>query len=381
MDTKSLTWIEIDRKAILANVRNLGRLAGADVAMAAAVKANGYGHGLAEMTTILRDGPVQYLALHSTSDAEAARAAGWDRKILLVGGIAPEDIDAVIRLDIEPTVFDIGFIENLGRLCRRSHVTARIHIKLETGTNRQGMTRKELDRAATALKKYPELTVEGVSTHFANIEDTTDHTYARYQLDEFKKLVAHLAGKGIVPHLRHTACSAALLLFKDTYFDLVRPGIALYGYWPSKETYVSYKLEGGKNSILKPALSWYSRITQIKTVEADSFVGYGCTYRTSARSKIAILPVGYCDGFDRRLSNLGYVLIKGKRAPIRGRVCMNLTMVDITDIPDVKMYDTATIIGTDGKEQITAETHAGWCQSINYEILSRLSPLIPRIVV
>lgn len=381
MRMKNLTWIDIDRKTILANVRNLGRLAGTEVALAAAVKANGYGHGLAEMTTILMDSPVEYLALHSTLEAEAARAAGWDRKILLVGGIAPEDIDAVLRLDIEPTVFDIGFIENLGKLCRRSKTTARVHIKLETGTNRQGFNRKELDKASTVLKKYPELKVEGTSTHFANIEDTTDHTYAMYQLDQFKKLVEHLETRGIVPHLRHTACSAALLLFKDTYFDLVRPGIALYGYWPSKETYVSYKLEGGRNSILKPALSWYSRITQIKTIEADSFVGYGCTYRTSARSTIAIIPVGYCDGFDRRLSNLGYILIKGKRAPIRGRICMNLTMVDITDIPGVKVYDTVTIIGTDGKEQITADTHAGWCQSINYEVLSRLSPLIPRQVV
>ncbi|NMC43835.1 MAG: alanine racemase [candidate division Zixibacteria bacterium] len=378
---KHLTWIDIDRKTILANVRNLGRLAGTKVALAAAVKANGYGHGLAEMTAILMDSPVEYLALHSTLEAEAAREAGWDRKILLVGGIAPEDIDAVLRLDIEPTVFDIGFIESLGRLCRRSKTAARVHIKLETGTNRQGFNRKELDRAATVLKKYPELKVEGASTHFANIEDTTDHTYAMYQLDRFKALVEQLKAKGIVQYRRHTACSAALLLFKDTYFDLVRPGIALYGYWPSKETYVSYKLEGGRNSILKPALSWYSRITQIKTVEADSFVGYGCTYRTSTRSTIAIIPVGYCDGFDRRLSNLGYVLVKGKRAPIRGRICMNLTMIDITDIPGVKVYDTVTIIGTDGKEQITADTHAGWCQSINYEVLSRLSPLIPRQVV
>jgi alanine racemase len=381
MRMKNLTWIDVDRKTILANVRNLGRLAGTKVAMAAAVKANGYGHGLAEMTAILKDGPVEYLALHSTLEAEAAREAGWDRKILLVGGIAPEDIDAVLRLDIEPTVFDTGFIETLGKLCRRSKRSAGVHVKLETGTNRQGFNRKELDRAATVLKKYPELTVEGASTHFANIEDTTDHTYAMYQLDQFKKLVEHLETRGIVPRLRHTACSAALLLFKETYFDLVRPGIALYGYWPSKETYVSYKLGGGKNSILKPALSWYSRITQIKTVEADSFIGYGCTYRTSGRSTIAIIPVGYCDGFDRRLSNLGYVLIKGKRAPIRGRICMNLTMIDITDIPGIKVYDTVTILGTDGKEQITADTHAGWCQSINYEILSRLSPLIPRRVV
>ena len=381
MDKTNLNWIEIDRAAILENVRNLARLAGPKVKMAAAIKANGYGHGLSEMVSILNDSKAAYLALHSTAEAEIARLNGWERKILMVGGIAPEDIDAVIRLDLEPTVFEPSFIEILGRLCRKSKLTARVHFKLETGTNRQGMTRKELDRAAGLVKKYPEITVAGVSTHFANIEDTTDHSYAYSQLQQFKKMVAYLAQKGVRPQLQHTACSAALLLFKNTYFNLVRPGISIYGYWPSKETYVSYRLEGGKNSILKPALSFYSRITQIKTVPPDSFIGYGCTYRTSAESKIAILPVGYSDGFDRRLSNLGSVLIRGRRAPIRGRICMNLTMVDITDIPGVKLYDPAILIGRSGREKITADTHAGWCQSINYEILSRLSPLIPRFIV
>ena len=381
MGTMSLNWIDIDRAAILRNVANLGHLAGTRVMMAAAAKANGYGHGLAEMVTILRASPVAYLALHSAEEAETARHAGWDRRIMLVGGVAPEDIEAVLRLDLEPTIFETSMIQRLGRLCRHSELPVRVHIKLETGTHRQGLTRTELDHAAVALKKYPEITVAGVSTHFANIEDTTDHAYAKGQLALFKQLVAHLNRKGIKPQTRHTACSAALLLFKDTYFDLVRPGISLYGYWPSRETYVSYRLGGGKNSILKPALSFYSRITQIKTIEPDSFIGYGCTYRTSARSRIAVLPIGYSDGIDRRLSNLGYVLIKGRRAPIRGRICMNLTMVDITDIPGVRLYDTVTILGRDGAEQISADTHADWCQTINYEILSRLSPLIPRRIV
>ena len=381
MDKRILSWIEIDRKAVLRNVANLSRLAGPKVAMAAAVKANGYGHGLAQMVAILQDTSVPYLALHNTAEADMARCSGWDRKIMLVGGIAPEDIDAVFRLDIEPTVFELSFLKALGKFCRRSNLPARVHLKLETGTHRQGLLEKELVPAAKVLKDYPEITVAGASTHFANIEDTTDHSYARGQLAEFKRLVASLRKAGIIPRMRHTACSAALLLFADTYFDLVRPGISLYGYWPSKETYISYRLSGGRNSILRPALSFRCRITQIKTVAPDSFVGYGCTYRTSAKARIAILPVGYAEGIDRRVSNLGYVLIKGKRAPIRGRVCMNLIMVDVTDIPGVKLYDTVTIIGQDGSERITADTHAGWCQTINYEILARLSPLLPRFVV
>lgn len=381
MDKKTLSWIEIDRKAIRNNIRNLTRLAGPKVAVAAAVKANGYGHGLPEMITILGNTDVPCLALHSAAEAETARAAGWERKIMMVGGIAPEDVDAVIRLDLEPTIFEPSFIGKLGRLARKSNLKIPVHLKLETGTHRQGLIEKELPAVAASLKKFPEIIVAGVSTHFANIEDTTDHSYARSQLKEFKKLVAGLRRMGISPRTRHTACSAALLLFKDTYFDLVRPGISVYGYWPSTETYVSYRLGGGRNSILQPALAFRSRISQVKQVEADSFIGYGCTYRTSSRSRIAILPVGYSDGIDRRLSNLGYVLIKGRRAPIRGRVCMNLIMVDVTDIKGVRLYDTATIIGRDGDEVITADTHARWCRTINYEILSRLSPLLPRFIV
>lgn len=381
MDAKILSWIEIDRRTIVNNVTRLAALAGPKVSVAAAVKANGYGHGLREMVTILRATPIPYLALHSPAEAETARAAGWEHKILMVGGIAPDDIDAIVRLDLEPTVFEPSFLETLGKFGRKMKMAIPVHLKLETGTHRQGLIQKELPKVAAILKKYPALTVAGISTHFANIEDTTDHSYARSQLQEFKKLAAALKKMGVKPRTRHTACSAALLLFRDTYFDMVRPGIALYGYWPSKETYVSYRLGGGENSILQPALSFRSRITQIKTIEADRFIGYGCTYRTSARSRIAILPVGYSDGIDRRLSNLGYVLIKGRRAPIRGRVCMNLIMVDITDISGVRLYDTATIIGMDASEKITADTHAGWCQTINYEILARLSPLLPRYIV
>lgn len=381
MDTKPFNRIEISRKLVLNNISKLNSLAGGKTGIAAAVKANAYGHGLPEMTKILLKSDIPYLAVHSTAEAETVRRAGWDRDIMMVGPVAPDDIDAIIRLDIEPVIIEPTFISKLGAFCRRSGQTARIHLKLETGTNRQGMTNPELSKAITRLKKYPELIVTGVSTHFANIEDTTDHSYAKEQLKNFKKHLAHLKKAGIKPALRHTACSAALLLFKDTYFDMARPGISVYGYWPSTETYVSYRLGGGKNSILSPVLSLYSTITQIKTVAADSFIGYGCTYRTTAKTKIAVLPIGYSDGLDRRLSNVGYILIHGRRAPIRGRICMNLTMVDITDIPGVKLYDTATIIGHDGDETITADTHAGWSQTINYDILAGLSPLLPRKIV
>ncbi|MEE9443610.1 MAG: alanine racemase [candidate division Zixibacteria bacterium] len=381
MNKKNLIWIEINRRAILNNIKSLSRLAGKKTMLAPAVKANGYGHGLREIVSILSETKIPYISIHSTVEAETSRAEGWDRKIIMVGPVAPEDIDAIFRLDLEPVVTEPTFISKLGRFCRKSNTSAKVHLKLETGTNRQGMNKKELSRAASTLKKYPEISVAGISTHFANIEDTTDHTFAMNQLKQFKSMNAYLNKLGVKPKLKHTACSAALLLFKETYFDLARPGVALYGYWPSSETYVSYRLGGGTNKILTPALSLCSRITQIKTVEAGSFIGYGCTYRASSKLKIAVLPAGYSDGIDRRLSNLGYVLIKGRRAPIRGRVCMNLIMVDITNIRGVKLYDIATILGTDGDEKISADTHAAWCQTINYEIISRVSSTLPRYMV
>jgi alanine racemase len=254
-------------------------------------------------------------------------------------------------------------------------------LKVETGTNRQGVESAKISKIVSQIKRFKNLHLKGVSTHFANIEDTTDHSYANSQLEKFNRIVEQIKKAGLKPEYRHTACSAALLLFEDTKFELVRPGIALYGLWPSKETYLSYRLAGGSNNILKPVLSWKTRIIQVKDVPPDAFVGYGCTFRTSSKTKLAVLPVGYYDGYDRSLSNLAYVLIKGKRAPIRGRICMNLMMVDVTDIPGVKLEDEVTLLGRDGKENLTADQMAAWAQTVNYEIVSRISSQIPRKIV
>lgn len=217
--------------------------------------------------------------------------------------------------------------------------------------------------------------------HFANIEDTTNHEYAEFQLRNFRSLVAAMSALKIKPDIRHTASSAAAILFKKTHFEMIRPGIAVYGHWPSKETYLSYRLKGGQNDLFKPVLSWKTRITQLKQLPPDSFVGYGCTYRTTTATRLAVLPIGYYDGYDRALSNRAYVLVGDRRAPVRGRICMNLTMVDTTDIKKVKLEDVAIIIGKGTRESISAEQVADWSGTINYEILARLSPLTPRLIV
>jgi alanine racemase len=177
------------------------------------------------------------------------------------------------------------------------------------------------------------------------------------------------------------ACSAAAILFPETYFNLARVGIGLYGLWPSRETLVSCRQRGQEPLKLKPVLSWRARVAQIKSVPVGAYIGYGCTYRTTRPTCLAIIPVGYYDGYDRSLSNASYVLIKGKRAPLRGRVCMNFIMVDITDIPGVALEDRVTLLGVDGREKITADQLASLAGTISYEIVTRLNPAIPRFIV
>jgi len=348
----------------------------------AALKANAYGHGLEEMVTaLMKFSDFEYIALHSAAEAERARMAGWDRRILIVGYISRNYLSAVIDLDLEPTVYNLETIKRLGQLANKAKRKVDIHLKIETGTNRQGIDAANLGKFADIINLSKNIRLKGISTHFANIEDTTNHAYADNQLKKFRKIVAEARHLGLKPKLTHTACSAALLLFEKTKLDMVRPGIALYGLWPSKETYLSYRLMGGQNGILSPVLSWKTKVAQIKDVPAHSFIGYGCTYKTTSASRLAVIPVGYFDGYDRSLSNLAYVLIRGERAPIRGRICMNLMMADITSIKGVRLEDEVVLIGKSGKEILSADQLALWAGTVNYEILSRINEKIPKMVV
>ena len=381
MNKNDLTWIEIDSKALKNNIRTIKNLAEKRL-VGAALKANAYGHGLEEMVTaLMKFSDFEYIALHSAAEAERARMAGWDRRILIVGYISRNYLSAVIDLDLEPTVYNLETIKRLGQLANKAKRKVDIHLKIETGTNRQGIDAANLGKFADIINLSKNIRLKGISTHFANIEDTTNHAYADNQLKKFRKIVAEARHLGLKPKLTHTACSAALLLFEKTKLDMVRPGIALYGLWPSKETYLSYRLMGGQNGILSPVLSWKTKVAQIKDVPAHSFIGYGCTYKTTSASRLAVIPVGYFDGYDRSLSNLAYVLIRGERAPIRGRICMNLMMADITSIKGVRLEDEVVLIGKSGKEILSADQLALWAGTVNYEILSRINEKIPKMVV
>ena len=381
-NTNLLNWIELSKKALSHNIKSLAGLAGKSK-LAVSVKANAYGHGLLEISGLLsKHNQIEYLTVHSFEEAQAVRLGGWLRKIMILGPVQADMLEALFEYDIEPVIFEKTTLRKLGSISNKLKKNMRTHLKLETGTNRQGITEKELENFAEIYKSYPYLKKPyGASTHFANIEDTTNHEYAEYQLENFNRMIKKLSSLQMKPVLLHTASSAALILFKKTHFDLVRPGIAMYGHWPSKETIATHLNQGGKNNLFQPLLSWKTRITQLKSVAADEFIGYGCTYRTSKKTRLAVLPVGYFDGYSRSLSNHSYVLVGGKRAPVRGRVCMNLMMADVSDIKGVKLGDEVTLIGSSGGDSVSAEQLAGWANSINYEVLSRLGSHIPRIIV
>ena len=375
----SQSWLEIDRTAILHNLGIIRRKIGNDVKIAAVVKANAYGHGYDQVATILKDAKIDFLATHSFEEGTYLQDHGYKPEILVVGYIPFEQLQETVERGFHLVVYNLDILRKLSEI--KKGQPARVHLKLETGTNRQGISAQDLPAFLKILKNNENVELTGVLTHYANIEDTTDHSYAVHQLDRYKSMIETIEAEGFEIPLKHTASSAASLLFSETHYNLIRFGISLYGLWPSKETYLSYRLAGGENHLLKPALTWKARISQVKDVSAGEFIGYGCTYRTTSRSKIAILPVGYFDGYDRKLSNLGYVLVHGKRAPVRGRICMDIFMVDVTDIEDVSVGDEAVLLGRQKREVITAEQFAAWCQTINYEVVARINPLLPRKII
>jgi len=230
------------------------------------------------------------------------------------------------------------------------------------------------------VKGSGNLVLEGLSTHFANIEDTLNHEFARLQIERFNAAVRCAEGiAGRIP-LVHTACTAAALLFPSTHFTMLRTGIGLYGLWPSRETLLSVR-EKGVPVDFHPVLTWKTKVVQIKWLPEGSYVGYGCSYRTTRRTLLGVLPVGYADGYDRALGNRAHVLVRGRRAPVIGRICMNLCMIDLTDVPGVRLEDEVVLLGSGEDERITAEVMGEWAGTINYEIVTRISPLLPRKVV
>jgi len=380
-----LTWVEISKKALIHNLQTFRKLIGKDVVLAPCVKANAYGHGLIECARVFERYGADYLCVNALYEAKTLRDAGIKIPILIIGYTPLSDLEDVAKLkDVELIVYNLETLTELRKstlyhTVQGENRSLKIHLKIETGNHRQGVAMKDIPDFIKAMKHHPNVELKGVSTHFANLEDRVTHQYALYQLKQFNKAIHLLESEGFAPHFRHCANTAATILLPEAYFNFVRVGIGAYGLWPSDKTEMATK-RAKIDITLKPALTWKTIVAQIKDVTKGSLIGYGCTYVMPKNGRIAVLPVGYYDGFVRLLSNRGYVLICGKKAPVIGRVCMNMVMADISHIPDVKLEDEVVLIGKQGKETITAEQVAELSHTINYEVTTRINERIPRIL-
>lgn len=346
----------------------------------AVVKANAYGHGMREVAKIVSQNGADWLGVNSVEEGLLLRKLKIRQPVLVLGYIPLTNLKEAIAGNLSFGVYNPGTVKKASQIASRLKKKAKLHPKIETGTNRQGIKMDDLESFIKFCLEKKDIEIEGIYTHYANIEDTLDHTFALSQLRKFKKAVQLIKQLGVEP-LCHTACSAAIILYPQTYFDLVRLGISLYGLWPSREVEILANRSRKTKLELKSVLTWKTIVAQVKEIAKGETVSYGRTFRANREMKIAIIPVGYWDGYDRKLSNCGRVLIRGQFAPVVGRICMNMFMVDVSEIDNLKPEEEVVLIGKQGKNEIKAEELAEKIGTINYEVVTRINPLIPRKVV
>jgi alanine racemase len=371
------TWVEIDRAALLANIHTCRQIIGPRCRLLALVKGNAYGHGLRETARVLLDAGVDSLGVEAVSEALALRAAGVTSPILLVGPIPAANVPLLYSHRITPLLVSPEQVQTVGTFTRQASCMLDVHLKFDTGMHRQGIMREEFPVLLDLLAKYPGLRVAGVATHLAHADEAEQPERTKRQLGHFGEAIAMLAAAGIRAPIRHAANSAATLLWPEMHLDMVRLGIALYGFWPGEAV---QRARSGRLT-LRPVMTWKTRVATVKAVACGCGVGYSGSYITPRDSRIAMLPIGYYDGYSRSLSNRGQVLLHGQRAPVCGRVSMNLITVDVTDIPAVQAGDEVVLMGQQGTAAISAEEMAAWLGTIHYEVTTRINPLIPRVVV
>ncbi len=367
------TWLEIDLSTIARNTRLVRDLVGGNVAILVSLKADAYGHGALRVArTVLHNG-ASWLGVATVSEAGPLRAAGITAPILVFGYTAPWQAREALRLDLVSTVYSPEVAQALSGAAGDLGRVARVHIKVDTGLARLGLRAEEIDAIVEfvgMLHTLPGLVVEGIFTHFATA-DSADQSYARKQLDRFHRVLEALERRGLRPPIVHAANSAALLTLPESRFDMVRPGVAIYGLPPGDEL----PLPDG----FEPALSFKTQVAQVKWIPGGEGVSYGATYITSRPTRIAVLPVGYADGFRRAPMNWGEVLVRGQRAPILGRVAMDQCMIDVTAIGDVSLGDEVVLIGRQGNEELTAAGVANRLGTNAYEVVAELLARVPRI--
>ena len=362
------TRVKIDLDAIERNIDRVRQKVG--VPIMAVIKADAYGHGAVQIARLLQN-KCAFFGVSSILEAMELRQAGLETPILILGHTPVPTFPVVVRNAIRPTIYRYEDAVALSQAAQQEGVIAPLHIAVDTGMSRIGFQATEADAdICAAIAKLPGLRIEGLFSHFATA-DETDLTRARAQAARFADFDAMLKARGLEIPIRHLNNSAGVMNFSEHY-DMVRSGIVTYGLYPSEEV-------NPGDLPLQPALSWYSRVTHVKTLPAGREISYGGTFVTTRDTRVATVAVGYADGYRRSLSGRFYVLIRGRKAPILGRVCMDQFMVDVTDIPDAAAGDTVTLAGRDGKERITIEELAAAAGSFNYETVCGISRRVPRV--
>ena len=370
-----LSWIEIDGARLSANINAFRTLAGARTGLMIVVKANAYGHGLGAVAPLIAE-QADWLGVNCIDEALALTGLGIRNPIVILGHTPLDRLELVVRNGYRQVLYRLDVARNLSEWAAKLNTTARVHLKIETGTNRQGVASREIEGFIGEVRKLPALEIEGIYTHFANIEDTLDPEFARSQSRRFQEALATVLRAGVRPEQVHASATAGALLYPELSFTMVRVGIGAYGIWPSRETQLAAR-ERGRQVTLAPILTWKTRVVQVKHVNVGEYVGYGLTYQATRPMQLVVAPVGYYDGYDRRLSNCGRALVRGHVAPVVGRVAMNMTMLDVTDV-GAELDDEVVLLGRQGEAEIRVEELAEKIGTIPYEVVSRINPLIPR---
>lgn len=365
------TYAEIDLNAIAANVRTIRKTVGPGVRIMPAVKADGYGHGSVKISRVALGAGADMLGVASVEEALELRNGAVEAPILILGCSTPDCAPDIVEYGISATICDIGSACDLSAEAQRRGKKAKVHVKVDTGMGRIGVPAEECLELVTAINGLPMLDVEGVFTHFPS-SDEPDRAFTENQISQFKGILSQLDSRGMTPPFAHAANSAAVLDYPSAYLDMVRPGLAIYGWRPSQDV--------SKHMLLKPSLTFKTKVVFLKELPSGKTISYGRTFTTSRVTKVATIPVGYADGYDRALSNRGEVAVKGYRAPVIGRVCMDQTLVDVTDVPGVAVGDDVVLLGG-GYDYLSVERVAEMLGTVPHDIITSIGKRVPRVYV
>ena len=364
------TWVEVDTRALRRNYHALCAVIG-EQRVAPVLKANAYGHGDELICHALVSVPM--LCVQDVLEAERIIAFGYRGRVLVMGCQLPAVLQKKLPVNLELTSGDFAFLH---AWCNAKY-QPKLHVKFDTGMGRQGFNPDEASRVAKEVAPHSANLV-GVSGHFADAGDTFAPKYAQYQLERYTA-VCHVLRDANLQFQQHHAASSAALLIPSSRYDFCRVGISLYGYWTTPTAKAMYANQNENPLVLKPVLSWRATVIAVRQLPAGSYIGYGCKYCTTRETRIAVLPVGYYEGYPRQASgSYAYVLMRGRRCQILGVVCMNLIVIDVSHLNDVQVGDTATLIGADGNERLDAEQLAVWSDTISYDIITRIHSSVPR---